>query len=603
MRSLTITVVVLMLGQFNIQTQNNHEFHYEIDIITYDDDAFHVSLTPPELGPDDQVYSFVSYAPGAHQPLDFGRFVKSFQVFDVDGNELLTQKLSTNDWKIYEPHKIHRIDYIIDDSRDMAIDEHPIYPMCGTGIEADFSILNLFGIVGYFHHHKSSPVSLQLKSHPDWITGTALQADEEGIYHADSYYHLADSPILTGKLTKASKLVGSMNVDAYVFSPTDEINADMVITMSEEILNSAYDFIGFAAVDRYTFLMYFHDPRTAQETPILNYAGALEHSYSSTYALPAMPAFLPMLNDIIAHEFMHILTPLNLRSEIIANFDYSMPTSEDQHLWLYEGVTEWVAHNMQLRSGLITTEEYLDRISNKIRKSENFGCEYSLKRLSTDWSTDEGHKQYGNIYQLGALTANALDIRLLQLSNGHTGLRDVYLALINKYGKNKPFDNATFFDEITQLTYPEINDFIDAHISKCTPFDYKAEFSALGINYYPEKAVKGNGPILGLNFTHYDGHLIIMDFVKNHKDIGLKRGDRILKIFDREISAANSGEVLAIKDDMQIGDPYEIVIDRRGEELVFQGELIEKISFHVFELDEHATRKQAKLRAAWTGAN
>ena len=60
--------------------------------------------------------------------------------------------------------------------------------------------------------------------------------------------------------------------------------------------------------------MYFLNDETYKRNRLYG-GGALEHSYSSTYALQAKPAYMFMLRDIIAHEFMHILTPLNLRSE------------------------------------------------------------------------------------------------------------------------------------------------------------------------------------------------------------------------------------------------------------------------------------------------
>ena len=55
------------------------------------------------------------------------------------------------------------------------------------------------------------------------------------------------------------------------------------------------------------------------------------------------------VTDIAAHEFFHIVTPLNIHSEIIEHFNFVTPVPS-QHLWLYEGTTEWAAHAMQFRS-------------------------------------------------------------------------------------------------------------------------------------------------------------------------------------------------------------------------------------------------------------
>ena len=118
------------------------------------------------------------------------------------------------------------------------------------------------------------------------------------------------------------------------------------------MLNAAGRFLGKLPVDRYTFLYHFADSA----------AGAWEHSFSSEYVLQggrSSPTRSGQrVTDIAAHEFFHIVTPLNIHSEIIEHFNFVTPVPSE-HLWLYEGTTEWAAHAMQLRAGLKTPEDYL----------------------------------------------------------------------------------------------------------------------------------------------------------------------------------------------------------------------------------------------------
>lgn len=365
---------------FNIYAQEN-PFVYEVDF-TNKNDAFNVTLIVPSLSPKDDVYSFVSYAPGVHQPLDFGRFVKMFKVYDKAGNELLTNKISTNDFRILDPTKVSKIIYEIDDSFDMSTEYHPIFPMSGTGINDDYIILNTHGVFGYFENLKDAPIKLKILLEGAQKIGTALNKDKNGYYEIDSYYHLTDSPILIGNnLSYASTTIDKIQVEAYVHSPSGDITSQMVLDQASDILNAAKNFIGYSPVDRYTFLMYFASREDIEAMPVFQSGGALEHSLSSTYALPDMPQYLPLLKNIIAHEFMHILSPLHLHSEVLANFDYSNPVSEDQHVWLYEGVTEWVSYIMQVKSGIVTPQEYLNYLSKKVNNSEKFNAEYSLTQI------------------------------------------------------------------------------------------------------------------------------------------------------------------------------------------------------------------------------
>jgi hypothetical protein len=76
-------------------------FQYELDL-SKDNDAFNVTISNLQLTKNDSVFSFVSYAPGVHQRLDFGRFVKLFKVYNTDGVELITNKVSINDFRILQ---------------------------------------------------------------------------------------------------------------------------------------------------------------------------------------------------------------------------------------------------------------------------------------------------------------------------------------------------------------------------------------------------------------------------------------------------------------------------------------------------------------------
>ena len=58
----------------------------------------------------------------------------------------------------------------------------------------------------------------------------------------------------------------------------------------------------------------------------------------------------------------------------------------------------------------------------------------------------EMQDQYPNIYQKGALVAGLLDIRLLKLSHGKRGLREVVHELSKMYGPKKSFSEKNFFN-------------------------------------------------------------------------------------------------------------------------------------------------------------
>ena len=84
----------------------------------------------------------------------------------------------------------------------------------------------------------------------------------------------------------------------------------------------------------------------------------MEILLSMYYQILEIPHFTSMIKRVALHEFMHIITPLNLHSEQIGNFDYVDPKMS-KHLWLYEGITEYFANLILVRSDLITEREFL----------------------------------------------------------------------------------------------------------------------------------------------------------------------------------------------------------------------------------------------------
>ena len=195
------------------------------------------------------------------------------------------------------------------------------------------------------------------------------------------------------------------------------------------------------------------------------------------------PEQVAAVTDIASHEFFHIVTPLNIHSEIVEEFNFVEPTSS-VHLWLYEGVTEWASNILLYRAGELDLREYLrNSVRQKILINNlYFDPSWSLKRLAAESFTTAGAKQYGNIYYKGSLVGNLLDIRLLQLSDGQIGLREVLLKLIKAYGKGKPVSEATFFDDFASMTFPEIKDFFEAYVLDNQELPLVEYFEKIGIS-------------------------------------------------------------------------------------------------------------------------
>jgi predicted metalloprotease with PDZ domain len=428
---------------------SQHKFY--LNLYNIKDDLFKVTVNPENLSAENNIYNFAATAPGTYQIMDIGRFVKSFYAFDENGNEVAVKNISLNQWELSAPEKIKKIEYTIAETWDTPVNENHIWLMAGTSIEDDHILINGQAVFGYFKGMQKFPLAIKL-DHPDeWMVGTALRKNKDGFYEARDYNHVVDSPFLAGELSHASTKVDKTEIDIYTYSKTDMVKSADILLAIEDILTASGEFLKGLPINHYTFLFHFEDISM----------GAWEHSYSSEYVYkeePLTEGRINALRSTIAHEFFHIVTPLNIHSELIENFNFEKPVLS-QHLWLYEASTEWAAKMMELRSGLVSLDYHLKILRQKMNLNDHFDQDIDLKTLALN--ATEMQDQYINIYYKGAVIIEMLDILLLDLSEGKRGLREVILELSKKYGPEQSFDEKNFLNEFYSYTFPEVKLFFE----------------------------------------------------------------------------------------------------------------------------------------------
>jgi predicted metalloprotease with PDZ domain len=463
----------------NIDLSNS--FYYQINLDDRTGDTFKVRLFVDNLTDDNAIFQFPATTPGTYDIHDIGRFVTEFKAYDVDYKELeVTHTAPSNQWVLSDPENTRIIEFEVKETFDTPVTEYPIYRMAGTSLENNHALLNNFDILGYPTGLKERDFYLSIDYPSAWSVGTALPKDENGYYYATDFDKLVDSPILLGYITKASTTVASADIEVVSYSKNNLIQAGSVLNEVESILDDANEFLNGLPTDHYSFIFFF-EPASS--------AGALEHSFSSVYILnePGYANALYAVRSITAHEFFHVVTPLNIHSEIIEDFNFAVPTPSE-HLWLYEGITEWASLTMQLRNeNHLSLPEWLAEFAAKKSRADYYAGLASNRSLSEMSLTcyGEGGPQFGNVYNKGALAAALLDIRLLELSGGTRGLRELILDLIDTYGQEQPFSEENFFTDFAQLSgYPtEVTDFLDKYIKGTDPLPVNEYFTKVGISF------------------------------------------------------------------------------------------------------------------------
>jgi predicted metalloprotease with PDZ domain len=614
------------------QSKKGNNYQYTVDLTHVVEDKVRVELLAPRISSGEITFYLPKIVPGTYAIADYGRYVTDFTAVDKKGKPLHFEKINENAWKIKNATRLHKITYWVNDSYDTEISGPKIFEPAGTNIEENKNyLINSAGYFGYFENMKESPIVLNVVRSKDFYGSTGLIPQKSGepitsiklekgsavtadqrvdTYVASDYSELIDSPLMYSKPDTAIIKVGSTEVLIGSYSPTQMVKAKDIANSVREVLLAQKEYLGGdLPVNKYAFIFYFTDK------PVYSY-GALEHSGSSFYFMPERPIeeMNQQLRDFAAHEFFHIVTPLTIHSEEIDNFDYNDPKMS-QHLWLYEGVTEYFAGNMQVKYGLITLDEYLDVLREKILTAETFYDTVPFTDISK-FTLTEYKEQYYNVYQKGALIGMALDIKLRQLSEGKYGLQNLIADLSKKYGKSKPFEDAKLFDEITALTKPEIGEFLKKYVGGPERLPLKEIFESVGVNYIekfisPELTLGLESNAVTITDEGGTPKLAIANaqlLNAQGKALGFKDGDVLVKM---------NGEVIPYNDQfkafferqqkgLQEGKKLSYTVLRKNEggtsqevELSADIIIVDREVKHLLGLNEQATPTQLELRKSW----
>ena len=319
------------------------------------------------------------------------------------------------------------------------------------------------------------------------------------------------------------------------------------------------------------------------------------------------------LRDFAAHEFFHIVTPLNVHSEEIDNFDFNDPKMS-QHLWMYEGMTEYFAGNVQVKYGLISPEQYLQKIRGKMLQAAAYNDTLPFTVMSKN-TLDEHSSQYGNVYQKGALIGMALDLKLRKLSGGAYGTQELMAELSAKYGQDNAFEDEELFGVITEMTYPEIGEFFERHVAGSEPIPYAELLAMAGVTVQEQGTQEVYSLGIGqttISLAQHDGKQMLA--ITNQgalddfgKALGLQDGDILYKMNGEEIPPLSQiqsfiGAQVQNQPNLETFS-YTVLRDVDGEkkevELSTENKKVAVPAPMLLLLDENPTAEQLALRKQW----
>ncbi|QBZ97977.1 M61 family metallopeptidase [Flavobacterium sangjuense] len=586
-----------------------------IDLNKIKDDKVGVTITPPKFNSREIIFHIPKTVPGTYSTDNYGKLIDDFKAFDKSGKELATTKTDDNSWKISNAKSLAKVTYYVNDTYDSEVGKgfmkEDIFSPSGTNIlEGKNFVVNNHGFVGYFEDKKQLteiPYKLTILHPKDLKGATSLidsdKSDTVDTFMASRYFDLTDNPIMYSKSDYETFMVDGMEIVFSVYSPNGVHSAKELLPDLERTMRAQKAFLGSINNNkRYTVLLYLSDD---EKNDAKGY-GALEHHTSTTVVFPESmdkESLEEQLKDVVSHEFFHTVTPLAIHSKEIEYFDYSNPKMS-KHLWMYEGVTEYFANLFQVNQGLITADEFYERMVEKMSHAKRMNDTMPFTEMSANVLVAPYKDQYLNVYEKGALIGMCIDIIIREKSDGKKGILNLMKDLSNMYGVKKSFDDEELFGVITKLTYPEVGEFLNTYVAGPTPIPYDDYFAKVGV-HKAKVQVQANPflkdqkiPFITVNPATKEIMVVPGGKLNSFMNtLGLKGGDTIMAFNDKPYNLDNIYDLIMISQGWKTDDDISVKIKRDGVEQTIKGKV--KLDFDEVEGYTFTDESKKGLNKYW----
>lgn len=602
-----------------------HAQRYRVDLNQVDENRLKVSLevNPNTYGSfkDTVIFQFPKTIPGTYAVMYYGKYISSFTASDANKTTLKVQKSGENNFYIIGKPKY--ISYIVKDTYHTKVKKNKVFEPAGTNIQKDQNIIfNNCGFFGIFKGTESTAIELQIAKPENFYAVTSLSStgnDKEIVFSAKSYHELVDNPIMFSAPDTTSFMVANCKVTIGVYNESGrKISKDIYkeIELSMQALAKFFD--NKLPVNNYSFIIYLRDYTEFKETlegtevgffDIVKIVrklkgqnfGALEHGQSSVYFMPDFGNDMAVksMKDVCTHEFLHIITPLNLHSEHVGNFNFENPIMS-KHLWLYEGITEYFAGLSLTQGSVFSPWEYLNKVlSSKIASAQRYPFDkMSFTEMSENVLEDPYKDEYGQVYERGALLGALLDIEIISLTNAEKTLKDVVFTLSAKYGKDKSFSEAEFIKEFVAASHPGVQTFFDKYITGKDTLAVGEILAKVGVDYKAEyKGLVPVSPFEGVEFKLLTlGNKRPIKKVGKNVAYGFKKGDLVESSVARKYAFTEYGYLAD-------GEKYSIKIERAGKpiELEITNKLKEGTTRNYLFRMKNLSAEQERNYKKWLG--
>jgi predicted metalloprotease with PDZ domain len=374
-----------------------------------------------------KAFRMPAWAPGDYQLFHYGRVVQSLE-FAKDGKPAPARKADADPNLWYLPEGADAARYTVQPSRGNFSPN--------LWVSATQAFVSGPGVFGWFVGDETNEQILHVALKPAGATvHVTLEPRREApagfaSFRATNYDELLDAPFVVGTGIRTEKFqVGGKPLEFVAFNRPQTVDLAGYVPMGKAVAQASLELFGELPFPRYIFFCDFGGP-----------GGGLEHLNSTRLGLGPYTTGRQAMG-LAFHEFVHLYNVKRIRPLGLGPFDYTKPLVMETIWWL-EGVTDYYASVLAVRTGMATREAFLNEMAGSLvsfHQNPNrakVSAEEASRRV---WET-RGSYGYGGVsyYEKGRLIGLCLDLMIRGKTSGRASLDDVMRTLYEECRDGKP---------------------------------------------------------------------------------------------------------------------------------------------------------------------
>jgi predicted metalloprotease with PDZ domain len=513
------------------------DFTFTVSIPNPASHTMHVSMRCAGLTGEFQDFKMPVWMPGYYRVLDYAKNMTNFRATDGNDRELHWERIGKNAWRVVTGGAgLVNLNYDVGGTVRFAAQTYIADDRAYIAPPATF--LHIPGKL-------NRPVMVNVIIPATWKTlATGLDPDPSGsaqIFRASDFDVLYDAPILMGNQEVQHFAVKGVRHDVAIENVPESVNREQMMRDLQRMVEAATGLIGDVPYSHYMFLMMGQGN------------GGIEHLNSASIAFNGNSLGTPegyrRWLSYVAHEYFHNFNVKRIRPIALGPFDYDRENLTNM-LWVSEGLSVYYQDLVCLRAGLITREQYLEKLRDSIQRFENASGHRYQSAAESSWNTwgtsGVGGDRNTSIsyYDNGAMLGAILDLSIRHASGNKKSLDDVMRTLYRTYyqEKKRGFTDAEFRAACESAAGTSLAEVFE-YAATSKQMDYAKYFAWAGLTV-SATAGESKGVWLGANVQARDKDLVVTDVIADSPaaQAGLKVGDTIAEMTVKQLNDAINGK-------------------------------------------------------------